>query len=103
MSIALAAVIEAIPGRPEIRDGWRGLLDFGEKWSQEDADVWPQCGELPLGKPLTYGCELNRDSPDSPRVALRLFAVQDRRKVMQPGATFVLRDGQTARASGTLL
>lgn len=54
MSIELAAEIEVIPGAPEIRDGWRGLLDFGEKWTEEDADLWtPELGELPVGEPLT--------------------------------------------------
>lgn len=104
VAIELGAEIEAIPGAPEIRDGWRGLLDFGEKWAQDDADLWsPEWGDLPLGKPLTYGCELSRAPGEDRRVTIRLLVVDYRREVMKEGATFVLRDGHNARASGKLV
>lgn len=104
VSIKLSAEIEPIPGAAEIRDGWRGLLDFGETWREDDADLWaPEGGDLPVGDPLVYGCELHRDSTDSRTVAIRLLVVDHRRKVMEHGAAFVLRDGLAARASGKLL
>lgn len=40
VSIKLSAEIEPIPGAAEIRDGWRGLLDFGETGTEDDADLW---------------------------------------------------------------
>ena len=73
--LELVAAIEEVPGAPELRDGWRGLLDLGERWSLSDVDLWDdEWGQLPTGQPLTYGCELSRQSPDSARVTLRLWA-----------------------------
>jgi hypothetical protein len=102
VSIKLAAQIELMPGVPEMHDGWRGLLDFGEKWTKEDADLAAP-GPIPIGEPLMYGCEVHCDANDHQRVTIGLWALDDPRKVMEQGAAFVLRDGLTARASGTLL
>lgn len=100
--LSLPAEIDSVPGKP-IRDGWRGVVDFGEVWSDEDAELWPeQFGdELPVGKPLLYGCELAIQTPG--RVTLRFLALDARRPVMQPGRTFTLREGLTPRATGHLL
>jgi hypothetical protein len=104
VSIELSAEIQALPGTTEIRDGWRGLLDFDERWTEDDADLWaPEWGDLPTGEPLTYGCEVRPDPPDSPTVVIRLLVVDRLRKVMEPGSAFTLRDGHAARASGTLV
>jgi hypothetical protein len=103
VAIKHAAKIEVMPGATPIPDGWRGLLDFGEKWSEDDADPeapeWP----IPIGEPLMYGCEVNRDPTDDRRVVISLLVMQNRPSAIKQGAAFVLRDGLTARASGTLL
>jgi hypothetical protein len=80
-------------------NGWRGLLDFGEAWTEADARLNPY-GPVPVGKPLTYGVELTWGAPG--RAMLTLLAVEERLPVMAVGASFVLRDGGTARAVGTL-
>jgi hypothetical protein len=59
-------------------------------------------GPLPIGSPLPYGCELTWDAAGSPAATLALWALDTRAKVMKTGAAFTLRDGGTARASGTL-
>jgi hypothetical protein len=104
VSVELRAEIEAIPGAAELPDGWRGLLDLGETWSEDDADLWDsQWGALPLDEPLTYGCEVSRPAMKSRAVAIRLFALDKPRGRMTPGASLTLRDGGSARATGTLL
>jgi hypothetical protein len=104
VSVELRAEIEAVPGPAELRDGWRGLLDLDETWSEDDADLWhSQWGALPLGEPLTYGCEVSRPAIDSREVGIRLFALDKPRGRMTPGASLTLRDGASARATGTLL
>jgi hypothetical protein len=101
--VDLAAEIEPVPGAAEVGDGWRGLIDFGERWAQSDREVWsPEWGELPLGEPLVYGCEVERDPGGNRRVTIRLMMVDERREAMKPGAAFSLRDGPLARATGTL-
>ena len=94
-SIAVAAVLH---------DGWRGLIDFGEVWSEADADLaWPPgSGNVPLGEPLVYGCEVTNVEPDAKRVRVRLIALDSLRPMMVPGARFTLRDGATPRATGRI-
>jgi hypothetical protein len=104
VAIELAAEIYAVAGQAEIKDGWRGLLDFGEKWTEDDSRPWqPEWGEVPLGHDLIYGCSVQRDPAAANSVVIQLWALDEPREVMRQEATFVLRDGPTARATGTLL
>lgn len=103
MSVELLSEIQPVADAPVIRDGWRGLLDFGEVWTESDAVLWPSEEPLPLGKPLTYGCEVRRDPASEHAARIRLLVVTEPREVMKKGATFTLRDGHTARATGKLL
>jgi hypothetical protein len=104
VAIELLAEVRPTSGMPEIGDGWRGLLDFGEAWTEGDAELWPAGSrDIPVGEPLVYGCELKRDADDTRRVRLHLFAVDEPREVMKPGTPFTLRDGQTARAAGHIV
>jgi hypothetical protein len=102
--VTLTAQIDAVPGAPEMRDGWRGLLDFGELWTEMDADFWPaDSGDLPLGQPLVYGCEVLRDSAIKNGATIRLPFVDQPRPVMQAGATLTLREGHATLATGRLV
>ncbi len=105
MAIELHGEIETVPGSSDIVDGWRGSIDFGEVWADADAALWrEEWGELPVGRPLIYGCEARHEPTAGPRrVVLGLFAVDERRPVMAAGAPFKLRDGATERAVGRLL
>jgi hypothetical protein len=104
MSVELLAQIEPVEGAAQLPDGWRGLLDFGEFWTEADRRLgWPpDAPDFPVGQPLTYGCEVTTDPTDPTRVRIRLLP-DELRKVMKPGAAFTLRDGLTARATGHLL
>jgi hypothetical protein len=90
-----------------LRDGWRGLVDFGELWTgTEQEEFWQEkWGPIPVGEPLRYGCELRL--ADSGRVdeqvvrgELRFLALSEPRESMAPGATLTLFDGGTPRARG---
>ena len=93
------------PARPDLRDGWRGILDLGEVWTVADGILWPGgSGRLPVGEPLTYGCELRVLSDGIPfQGRLLLLAIESPRTVMKPGAQFTLCDGRILRATGRLL
>jgi len=70
----LTAEIDPLPGASAIRDGWRGLIDFGELWSQDDAYLMvPPGAVVPIGDPLMYGCEVARDPTNSRRIRIRLL------------------------------
>jgi hypothetical protein len=105
MPVELVAEIEPVTGAEEVRDGWRGLLDFGERWTEADRNLgWPaEAPEVPVGQPLTYGCEVSREEAVPGRVRIRLLMIDEPRPVMQPGLQFTLRDGGRARATGRLL
>jgi hypothetical protein len=109
MSIELLAQLEPVAGVPELRDGWRGIVDFGEVWTDADAALWPDgSGEIPRGEPLVYGCEvrlLATDGEGEPlyRAKVVLWSLDERRNVMADGAKLALRDGKTVRATGHLL
>ena len=104
MPIELTADVEPLAGEAALRDGWRGLLDFGEVWTAKDADLLPEVsGVVPEGQPLTYGCELRGAPTDRPRATLVLWFGNERRDVMKSGATFTLNDGATPRASGRII
>jgi hypothetical protein len=105
MSVELLAEIEPVEDAAQLPDGWRGVLDFGELWTEADRRLgWPpDAPEVPVGQPLTYGCEVRLDAAEPTRVRIRLLVVDEVRKAMTPGAAFTLRDGGTARAVGHLL
>jgi hypothetical protein len=100
----ISARVEPVPGRPELRTGWRGLLDFGERWTASDSEHWlAEWGPMPIGSPLTHGCQLTWDESGPPAATLTLWAVDSRTRVMKTGAAFTLLDGGTPRASGHLV
>ena len=101
MTAELLAQIEPVGEAAAPRDGWRGLIDFGEIWSEADADLaWPPgSGNVPVGEPLVYGCEVTYAEADE-RLRVRFMALDSLRPVMVLGARFTLRDGATARATG---
>lgn len=95
------ARIDPTPEGQPLRDGWRGIIDFGEVWSEAESDLWPPgSGAVPVGQPLVYGCELA--DADADLVRVRFIALDSLRPVMQPGTRFTLRDGDTPRATGHL-
>jgi hypothetical protein len=99
----LTAAIETVPGAAPIADGWRGIIDFGEVWTEDDADLtYPPGSDPPLGESLAYGCEITFSASDSEAVSIRLIALDFPRPVMAAGAQFTLRDGGTPRATGRL-
>jgi hypothetical protein len=99
----LQAEIRVAAGRPALRDGWRGLADFGEVVSPADADLYPG-NAAPIGKPLLYGCQVNFVEKGSSRVVLTFWAIDSPRPVMQPAAEFSLKDGPThIRATGRVV
>lgn len=100
--LELLAAIRPVAGQPELPDGWRGLIDFGETWTQAEQALWPSsAGPVPVGKPLTYGCVLHRPETKQ-QVRLTVFSLDEARAVMTRGAPLTLRDGHTARATGNL-
>jgi hypothetical protein len=98
----LLAEIESFSDAPGLHDGWRGLIDFGERWTEDDADLaWPPgSATVPLGEPLVYGCEVTYPEPGSDSVRVRFNALDSLRPAVVAGARFTLRDGETARAHG---
>jgi hypothetical protein len=90
----------------QLRDGWRGLVDFGELWAGTERDLWQEeWGPISVGEPLRYGCELrlaNDGGVDEPKVRgqLRLWALTELRESMAPGALLTLFDGLAPRARG---
>jgi hypothetical protein len=104
VALHLDVRVEQVEGATELLDGWRGLLDFGEHWTEADAALWPGPGSVPLGKPLVYGCELQwRGTQGTTNEALlTLWSVDAPRSVMRTGAPFRLLDGSDLRATGEL-
>jgi hypothetical protein len=102
MTAELLARIEPVGEVATLRDGWRGVIDFGEIWSEADIDLaWPPgSGNVPVGEPLVHGCEVTQTDADSDRVTVRFIALDSLRPVMVPGARFTLRDGASPRAIG---
>src|SRR4051812_18212028 len=104
MALELLAEARPVAGASDLFDGWRGLLDFGELWSEQDEALWPSdSGPLPRGRPLTYGCEVTRRHHDELRDSIQVWSLDEPAAVMTPGASFTLRDGDRARAVGELL
>jgi hypothetical protein len=110
MTLQLRVEFRAVDGASALHEGWRGLVDFGEHWTDHDADLWPtSSGAIPVGKPLVYGCELRLlASSSGERVAegegvLDLWSLDTLRHVMEPGACVRLLDGRSVRATGKLL
>ena len=102
MGAELLAQIEPVGEAVVLRDGWRGLIDFGETWSEADAGLaWPEGSvNVPVGEPLVYGCEITYAEAGTERVRVRFIALDWLRPVMVPGARFTLRDGAAPRATG---
>ena len=104
MSVRVFAEVETVPGAPELPDGWRGLIDFGELWTEDDAHLRPRVsGCTPVGKPLMYGCVLTHERAGEQRVKIEIWSLGEPRRIMAPGAQFTLRDGLQARAVGHVL
>ena len=104
MPVEIVAEIESTAGHRPLIKGWRGLAAFEERWSEADEELrHPPDAPLPIGEPLTYGCELQGDASDGP-VTLRLWYGDTPRPVMTPGARFTLRDGPNiVRATASVL
>jgi hypothetical protein len=106
MTVRLTVKLQAVDDAPELLDGWRGLVDFGEIWTESDAALWPSgSGDVPVGNPLIYGCELRLYGSDREvgEAVLSLMSIDTPRSVMTQGAKIRLLDGQTLRATGELL
>lgn len=109
MSIELLAELRPVEGGPDVRDGWRGIVDFGEVWTDADAGLWPAGSGDVRGEPLVYGCEVraldtegDRD-PRRYRAKVVLWSLDEPRDVMAVGAKLTLKDGTTPRATGYVL
>jgi hypothetical protein len=110
MALQLRIEFESVDGAPALRQGWRGLIDFGERWTEDDAELWPEVsGAVPVGEPLVYGCELRllaspSEGPASNTEAvLQVWSLEARRSVMRQGVALRLLDGKNVRATGELL
>jgi hypothetical protein len=104
MPIEFRTEINPVPGADEVPHGWRGLVDFGETWTEADEHLWPhESGPLPTGQSLTYGCEVTRTAKTAEQVNIRIWFLDQPRHAMTPGASFTLRDGHAERATGKLL
>jgi hypothetical protein len=104
MTAEFLAQIDPIADGAAVRDGWRGLIDFGEVWSEADTDLaWPpERGNVPVGESLVYGCEVTPAESNNERVRVRFLTLDSLRPVMVLGARFTLRDGATPRATGRI-
>jgi hypothetical protein len=107
LTVEVSLVPTAEGGRATaLTSGWRGVVWFGERWTESDVQLWPPGqGRVPVGEELVYGCELRLDSgsPLAPgmggRGEIELWALGDPRPAIHPGAEFELREG--ARKIGT--
>jgi hypothetical protein len=104
MKAELLAKIDPVADGVALGDGWRGLIDFGEVWSEGDTDLaWPPgAGNVPVGDPLVYGCEVTHAESDTTRVRVRFITLASLRPVMVLGARFTLRDGAIPLATGRI-
>ena len=66
MTAELLAQIEPV-AEAVLLHGRRGLIDFGEVWSEADTDLaWPPgSGNVPVGGPLVYGSEVKNAEADT--------------------------------------
>lgn len=104
MGFELHVEVDQSQARQQIFDGWRGIVDFGEVWTETDRTLWLGPGAFPAGKPLAYGVQADGDGSGTPgRMILRFLFLDERRPVMAPDVPFVLRDGGTQRAVGRIL
>jgi hypothetical protein len=100
MALRLTVKLQRADGVLELSDGWRGLVAFGEVWTAEDAALWPAgSGDIPVGEPLVYGCELRHRSAEGDAV-LSLWSLDATRPVMTKGTKVRLLDGSHLRAGG---
>lgn len=107
MALQLRIDFRPVDGASALREGWRGLVDFGERWTKDDADLWPRgSGAVPVGEPLVYGCELRQTVPardELEEAVLNLWSLDKPRPVMRQGVSIRLLDGTNLRATGELL
>jgi hypothetical protein len=110
MALQLRIEFQSVDGAPALRQGWRGLIDFGECWSEHDAELWPAVsGAVPVGEPLVYGCELrllaspSEDRASNTEALLEVWSLEAPRSVMRHGVALRLLDGKNVRATGELL
>jgi hypothetical protein len=110
MALQLRIEFQSVDGAPALRQGWRGLIDFGERWKEDDAELWPDAsGAVPVGEPLLYGCELrlmasrSEDSASNTQAVVELWSLDAPRSVMRQGVPLRLLDGKNVRAKGELL
>jgi hypothetical protein len=110
MALQLRIEFQSVDGAPDLRQGWRGLMDFGERWTEEDAELWPAAsGAVPVGEPLVYGCELrlmvsrSENSASNIQALVEVWSLEAPRSVMRQGVALRLLDGKNVRATGELL
>lgn len=116
MALKLACEIRPLPtaagGRETpLTSGWRGLVSFGEVWTERDAPLWPDFGEpVPIGEEMVYGCELGLEAGaemlapgDAARAKLTFPFLDELRPAIHPGATFEVREGNRKVGAGTVL
>jgi hypothetical protein len=117
MALGLTCDLRLLPtadgGRTTpLKSAWRGLVWFGEVWTEQDTALWPDYGApLPIGEELVYGCELRLVDASTEtlapghdtRVELAFWAIEEPRPAMRLGATFEVREGRQYIGVGTVL
>ena len=93
-----------------LKRGWRGVVSFGELWTEEDAALWrASSGPLSIGEPLVYSIELGLARADSLAPGeealgeLTFLFLDELRPAIHVGAGFELRDGDSPVATGQIL
>jgi hypothetical protein len=112
LSCQLTLLTPAKGGRATpLRSGWRGVVTFGERWTEEDAPLWPRGAEQPisLDEELLYGCELRLLTSttvapgETADVEVVLFALDESRPTFRRGAAFELREGANPIGRGLVV
>ena len=86
-----------------LRSGWRGIAWFGERYTEQDADLWPP---IPLGEEVLWGCEIRLAGTESlapgdcAEATLTFLFLEEARPAMRPGARFEIREGNRPVGSG---
>lgn len=88
-----------------LASGWRGIAWFGERYTEQDPDLWPD-SPMPLGEEVLWGCEIRLDGTetlapgDSAKATLTFLFLEEPRPAMGAGATFEIREGNRPVGSG---